>query len=95
MKKAVMYGNGESHLVMPIQLAMPIEGEAGTKRVEELWPLMDSCDQKMSRGKQVARHAVIFATNDKLLALDRGGDVQMKLAPATYETESAYAAKVW
>ncbi|KAK5943746.1 hypothetical protein PMZ80_004755 [Knufia obscura] len=55
VKKAVMYGSGEPHLAVLIELATPVGGEEDMARVkEELWPLVESCNQRMSRGTQSA-----------------------------------------
>lgn len=81
-----MYGNGEAHLAMLIELTTPVEGEAEVERMkQELWPLVESCNQKMSQGTQVAKHAIVFAAKDR--PLPRGGkdDVQRRLAEAMYE----------
>ena len=95
VKKAVLYGNGEAHLAVLIELTTPVEdGEQMEQAKEELWPLIEGCNQKMSRATQVARHAVVIAAKDRPLPRAGKGDVQRKMAQVMYATELAEAFKV-
>jgi len=94
VKKAVMYGNGQAHLAVLIELTTPVDGAAEMEHMkQELWPLVESCNQKMSRGTQVAKHAIVIAAKDRPLPRGGKGDVQRRRAEAMYVKELAMAFK--
>lgn len=79
---------------MLIELPTSVEGEAEIERMkQELWPLVESCNQKMSQGTQVAKDAIVFAAKDRPLPRGGKGDVQRRLVEAVYEPELAMAFK--
>ncbi|KAK5079536.1 hypothetical protein LTR70_009372 [Exophiala xenobiotica] len=90
VKKAVMYGDGEAHLAVLIELANSVEEGLEMEHAKvDIWPLVDCCNQLISRGTQLPRHAIVIAKKDKPLPRGGKGDVQRKLAKAMYETELA------
>lgn len=88
IRSALIVGNGRPRLAVIIELSQGLLGsDTRENLLEKIWPTVETCNRRASKGGQISKDYVIFASPEKPFLRAGKGTVQRAATVEQYKEE--------